>query len=376
MNAGVGFIIYALDRNPRGIGQYTIRLLEALNLAGCVPAILQSGGWPKGFRPINNLVLPLPGSRFLPSLLTLGQLEIGWQTRHKALNLVHDPTGTIPLGFCGAKRVTTICDTIPCLYPEVSTTLERLIYHYWLPQAVKRMDCVITISQHSKSDLEKHLKIPGSKVTVTQLAADSKFHVLADNEIAPALVQAGIECPYILYVGTVEPRKNLLRLLEAYQLLLKWSKRWRLVIVGARNYWKSSLVAKKVEQLGLQDQVKFIGYTPDIELAVLYNGADLFCFPSLYEGFGLPVLEAMACGIPVVTSNNSSLPEVTGEAAILIDPYNIDEIASAMKRVLEDPELAHDMRLRGLERAAQFTWERTARETIAVYEKVLGESLL
>jgi glycosyltransferase involved in cell wall biosynthesis len=173
----------------------------------------------------------------------------------------------------------------------------------------------------------------------------------------------------------VEPRKNLLRLLEAYQEVRKWSQSWRLVIVGARNYWKSSPVAQKVKDLGLEGQVKFTGYIPDEDLPALYNGADLFCFPSLYEGFGLPVLEAMACGTPVVTANSSSLPEVAGEAALLVDPYIVTELAAAMRRVLEDPALAEDLRQKGLERVKQFTWEKTARETIAVYEKVLGEKL-
>ncbi len=127
---------------------------------------------------------------------------------------------------------------------------------------------------------------------------------------------------------------------------------------------------------GLEEWVTFTGYVPDADLPALYNGADLFCFPSLYEGFGLPVLEAMACGTPVVTSNTTSLPEVAGEAALLVDPYDVEDIAAAMQRVLTEPDLAHDLRERGLARAGQFSWEKTARETIAVYERVLGEKLL
>ena len=376
MRVPIGYITYALERNPGGIGQYTRCLLEALCSAGCDPVILQSGGWPEGIMNNRYSTIPLPGSKYLPGLLILGQIEIGWQARQNKLRLVHDPTGTVPLAFCSSKRVTTIHDAIPYIYPEMSTTMERLVYNVWLPIAVKQIDAVITNSQHSKSDLMKHLKLTGSKVTVTQLAADSKFKILAEEEYAPILERAGVERPYILFVGSVEPRKNVLRLLEAYHKVLKWSRRWQLVIVGGRNYWKTSRVAQKVEQLELQGQVKFTGFIPDKDLPAIYNGADLFCLPSLYEGFGLPVLEAMACGVPVITSNSSSLPEVAGEAAILIDPYNVDEIASAMERILKDPVLAQELRQRGLARAAQFTWEKTARETIAVYEKVLGEKLL
>ena len=373
MNTRIGYLTYALERQPSGIGQYTRRLLQALQAAGCAPLVLRSGGWPEGLRQDAYESVRLPGSGLLPALLTLGQVQIGWQARRRHLALVHDPTGTMPLGLCPAKRVTTICDAIPFVYPEVSAALDRLIYRLWLPQAVKHAGAVITISQHSKRDLEKYLKIPGRKISVIPEAAGPKFRLLDEAEIAPVLERAGVQRPYILYVGSVEPRKNLLRLLDAYHELLKWSPRWQLVIVGARNYWKSSPVVHKVEQLGLQAQVKFTGYIPDEDLPALYNGAELFCFPSLYEGFGLPVLEAMACGVPVVTSETSSLPEVAGEAAMLVDPYNSGEIAAAMRRVLEDTGLAGELRQRGLEQAAQFSWARTARETIAVYEKVLGE---
>jgi glycosyltransferase involved in cell wall biosynthesis len=236
---------------------------------------------------------------------------------------------------------------------------------------LRRVDAIITDSECSQRDIAHYLQVPKEKITVTMLAAARHFRVLSQAESAPALARAGVAPPYILYVGSLEPRKNLLRLLEAYRLVREWSPRWGLVIVGARNAWKSTPVAAAVERYGLQDNVTFTGYVPDEDLPALYNGAGLFCFPSLYEGFGLPVLEAMACGAPVVTSNTSSLPEVAGEAALLVDPYDVEAIAAAMQRVLSEPELAEDLRRRGLARAAEFTWERTARETIAVYERVL-----
>ncbi len=379
-----GLLTYALDRSPSGIGQYTLRLLQAQQALGLSPWVLQSGGWPTGFSADGFQVAHLPGASLLPVLLTLGQLEIAYQARRHGLRLVHDPTGVMALALCPARRVVTICDAIPYVYPQASTALDRLVYRCWLPLAARGADAVLTISRHSKNDLEKYLKLPGSKITVTHLAAGNKFRLLSEAEIAPALERAGVVRPYILYVGSVEPRKNLLRLLDAYQEVLRWSERsaprsaprWRLVIVGARNYWKSSPVAEKMSQLGLQDQVTFTGYVPDEDLPALYNAASLFVFPSLYEGFGLPVLEAMACGAPVVTSNTSSLPEVAGDAALLVDPYDVQAIAAAMRRVLEDPALAEELRQKGLTRAKLFTWEKTARQTIAVYEKVLGEKLL
>jgi glycosyltransferase involved in cell wall biosynthesis len=238
------------------------------------------------------------------------------------------------------------------------------------------LEGVITDSQNSKQDICRYLQIPFEKITVIPIASACHFRPLPEAQVGPLLDRYGLVRPYILYVGSVEPRKNLLRLLDAYVLLRQSLPQYRLVIVGARNYWKSSPVARAVEHQGLQAQVTFTGYIPDEHLPALYNGAALFCFPSLYEGFGLPVLEAMACGVPVVTSSTSSLPEVAGDAALLVDPYNVDEVADAMRRVLQDGDLAHDLRRRGLARAAQFSWEKTARETIAVYEKVLGRKLL
>ncbi len=372
----IGLLIYALNRKPQGIGQYTLRLLDAFKMIGFGSLILQSGGWPEGREHKDYQVVNLRGAGLLPALLTLGQLEIGFQAMKRGLKLVHDPTGTAPLSGCNAKKVITICDTIPFIFPKVSSTLEYVVYHFWLPLAIKQVDSVLTISEQSKMDIEKYLKVPGEKITVTKLAAGPRYHQLDPAEIEVMLKRLRLEQPYILYIGSIEPRKNLLRLLEAYQKLCEWSGRWRLVIVGARSYWKSSPVAEKVEKLGLKDKVIFTGYVRDEDLPALYNGADLFCFPSLYEGFGLPVLEAMACGVPVVTSNTSSLPEVAGEAAILVDPYNVTDMAAAMRRILEDRELAGELREKGLARAAQFSWEKTARETIAVYEKVLGENLI
>jgi glycosyltransferase involved in cell wall biosynthesis len=211
-------------------------------------------------------------------------------------------------------------------------------------------------------------------VMVIPEAANARYRQLDPDAVAPALGRYGVEPPYILYVGSLEKRKNLPRLLQAYARLRQDLPGWKLVIVGARK-WKSAPIFDTLSRLGLEPYVHFTGFVEEDDLPALYNGADLFCFPSLYEGFGLPVLEAMACGTPVVTSSTSSLPEVAGEAALLVDPYDVEAIAAAMRRVLSDPELAQDLRARGLARAAQFTWERTARETIAVYERVLGKSL-
>lgn len=371
MTARLGFLTYGLDRSPTGIGRYTCGLRNALLQLNIDLTVLQAGK-DDGSDDIINL----PGASLLPGLLTLGQLEIGWIARQKGFDLVHDPTGVAPLSLTNTLRVVTICDVFPYVQPHTSTTLERLIYHHWLPRILPHIDAVITISQQSKNDIIQHLPISPEKVTLISLAANAIFRVLPPNDITTALEQHVAETPYILYVGSIEPRKNLLRLLKAYAHLREWSEQWHLVIVGARNIWKSTPVAEAVKKLGMQDCVHFTGYIPEEDLPALYNAADLFVFPSLYEGFGLPVLEAMACGTPVVTSNTSSLPEVAGDAALLVDPYDVEAIAAAMQRILSVSDLAADLRQRGLERAKQFTWEKTARETIKVYERVLGSDIV
>jgi glycosyltransferase involved in cell wall biosynthesis len=319
---------------------------------------------------LGELVTLLRFSR-LPTLLTIGQAQISREVRKNSLEITHDPTGVAPIQLAAGGKVTTIHDVIPFIYPETSTTLDWLIYRFWLPLAVRRLDAIITVSTQSKEDIVRFLPVDEDKITVVPLAAGGAYRPLAGNEVAAALQKYEISKPYILYVGSLESRKNLPRLLEAYAQLRRWSEQWTMVIVGARK-WKYAPIFETVQRLGLEPYVDFTGYVEEEDLPALYNGADLFVFPSLYEGFGLPVLEAMACGTPVVTSNTSSLPEVAGDAALLVDPYDVEEIAAAMRSILEDEALAADLRERGLVRAKEFSWKRTARETIAVYEKVLG----
>lgn len=369
--ARIALIPYALDRPLRGIGRYTLELQGALKRQGLDLTLLQSGafdGYPNSVK--------LSGVNLLPALLTIGQLEIAWITWRRSLDLVHDPTGVIPLQMTPAKRLATVHDVIPYIYPQTCTMLDWLIYRFWLPFAVRGLDRVVTVSQQSRGDIVQFLSIEAEKVMVIPEAANKHYRPMGTEEIQSSLKRAEIDFSYILYVGSVEPRKNLPRLLEAYALLRQWSVTWDLVIVGARNFWKTTPVAEVFKRLGLQSCVHFTGYISEEDLPAIYNGADLFIFPSLYEGFGLPVLEAMACGTPVVTSNSSSLPEVAGEAAILIDPYDVDAMAAAMQCILSDPNLAEELAAKGIARAREFSWERTARETIAVYEEVLGEKIL
>jgi glycosyltransferase involved in cell wall biosynthesis len=214
------------------------------------------------------------------------------------------------------------------------------------------------------------LGIDPARISVTHLGVDARFRPPDPEERAAFLQRQQLVRPYILAVGTLEPRKNLPGLLRAYARLAPEVPH-DLVLVGAEG-WLTGEIHATLEKLRLGGRVRMTGFVADDDLPHWYGGADLFAFASLYEGFGLPVVEAMACGVPVVTSNVSSLPEVAGDAAVLVDPADVDAIADGLRRVLTDTDLARRLRHSGLKRAARFTWEQTAARTVAVYREVAG----
>lgn len=240
-------------------------------------------------------------------------------------------------------------------------------------RGLKRADCLVTDSEFTKLTVVNNLAYPEERIHVIPLGvAHEIFRPMLISQAFYDRYKLDPQLRYILYVGSENPRKNLVRLVQAFAVLRSRIHDVRLVKIGSVEYQpQAARLNEEIEKLGLKSSVLFIDHVSDAELALFYNAADLFVFPSLYEGFGLPPLEAMACGTPVVSSNAASLPEVVGDAAIQVNPHSVDEIAGPICRVLEDKELAQDLRARGLERANQFSWERTARETINVYEKVL-----
>lgn len=362
----VGLLTYALDRATGGIARYTRELRAALVRRGVPLTTLQAGGAPGH----EARTVRLSGAGLLPGLMTVGQVQIGRAARRHALELVHDPTGVSPLLLTSARRVATVHDVIPLIHPAASTTLDRLIYHHWLPRAARQLDAIVTVSEHSRRDIIRYLRVDPARVYAVPNAVGPRFRPVDPAIAAETARRHGITQPYILYVGSVEARKNLARLLQAFRQLRDRDACWQLVVVGASG-WKASPNFEAVQRLRLGSSVLFTGYVPDTDLPALYSGADLFVFPSLYEGCGLPVLEAMACGTPVVTSSTSSLPEVAGDAAVLCDPMSAESIADAMLRVLSDPERRGEMAERGILWSRQFSWERTADATLEVYRRVL-----
>lgn len=276
-----------------------------------------------------------------------------------------------PLKF--AKGVLTIYDLTFMLFPAFHgkgmQAFTRDIRNY-----ANRADCIIAISKHTKRDIMEHLQVPEERIRVTMLAADERYRIVNDpDSITSVKSKFGIDGDYILYTGTLEPRKNVPALIRAYSQLRNEARITHRLVLAGKKGWLYDEILESVRTLGLERYVIFTGYVADEDMPYLYNGAELFVYPSFYEGFGLPPLEAMACGCPVVTSNTSSLPEVVGGAGLMVDPYRPEELAEAMGRILEDSELRSELRERGLKRAAEFSWRRCAEETLAVYRELSGK---
>ncbi len=264
--------------------------------------------------------------------------------------------------------VVTVYDLIPLLFPQHVSPTARLLFRWMTALALRTASRVIVISQATRRDLLTLYHLPPQKVTAIPLAADPGFHPPPPTEVERVRRKYALPEDYLLYLGINKPHKNLVRLIDAFSRITFHVSRFTLVIAGA---WDSRYPEprQRAEALGLENVVRFLGPVLEADLPALYAGAALFVFPSLYEGFGLPVLEAMACGTPVVCSNTSSLPEIMGEAALTFDPLNVKEMAAKIEEALGDESLRGEMREKGLRQAAKFSWERTARETLEVYRE-------
>jgi glycosyltransferase involved in cell wall biosynthesis len=290
------------------------------------------------------------------------------------VDVVHSTTFCAPRFRRGRKRlVATIYDLSFVTYPELHlpANVEHCLRGTKL--AIDRADALIAISESTRRELIEEMGAPPERIVVTPLAAEPALHRENDPARLDA-VRRRYQLPeqFILFLGALEPRKNLPRLLQAFAALAPPLQReFPLVVAGAQG-WLNDSVHEHVRKLGLVERVFFPGYIDQGDIAALYSMATVFAYPSLWEGFGLPVLEAMACGAPVLTSNVSSLPEVAGDAAVLVPPTDVDALAAWLGRLLDDEAFRADLSARGRRRAAQFSWERCARETLAVYEAVAG----
>ena len=262
--------------------------------------------------------------------------------------------------------IVTVHDLVRLCFGLTKETISERVLLKLDKRYIRRASHIIAVSQCTRNDLIKYLKIPEDRISVIYNGVDHSIFKPYDTKL--------LDKPYILYVGSERPRKNLSRMFEAFAKLKLESPDLKLVKVGIFGRSKEYRMGmmRKLSSLGITQDVIFVDYASELDLAHYYSSATLLVYPSLYEGFGLPPLEAMACGCPVVTSNTSSLPEVVGEAGIVVNPYDTGALTQAMRQVLTDDRLRGDMVRKGLEQAKRFSWERAAMETMEVYEKVGG----
>jgi glycosyltransferase involved in cell wall biosynthesis len=304
-------------------------------------------------------------------LVWLGQLaRVGFDQLLPDAELFH-ATEHLLLPLRSIPTVLTVHDLIFRHLPEHHKPLNRWYLNLTMPLYCRRADRIVVVSEHSKRDLISAYGIAEKKITVVYEAAAPSFRPQTPQEVAAVRVRYGLPERYLLFVGTIEPRKNLARLLAAFEAVRADGLTDGLVIVGRRGWLYGDFFAC-LEESPAREAVLLPGYVPDEDLPAFYGGAQALILPSVYEGFGLPALEAMACGTPAVASNASSIPEIGGDAALYFDPLDVEAAVGAIHRVLRDGGLQGEMRERGLAQAARFSWRRAAAETRAVYDAVLA----
>jgi glycosyltransferase involved in cell wall biosynthesis len=302
------------------------------------------------------------------------QITIPLDLRREGADLFHAPHYVLP-PLTPCKSVVTIHDCIHLRFPQYLPN--RLGYAYargFLWMATHQSSRILTVSEASKRDILDYFSVPPDKINVIYNGIDELFSTPpAEDDVARVRERYQLDHPFILYAGNIKPHKNLERTIEAFHLLRRSDAQFeqvKLVIIGD-EIAKYAALRHAVHRHKLHKYVRFFGFVPDRTLAILYRLANVFVFPSLYEGFGLPPLEAMASGTPVITSNVSCLPEVVGDAALLVDPLQPQAIADAMRLVLTDATVRNDLRIRGLARARHFSWERSILRVRAIYSEVL-----
>ena len=309
---------------------------------------------------------------FLPGVVQQ-QAFRRWQANGR-LDLLHAPLFAPPLGYSG-KTVMTVLDLTFALYPQTQKWTGRLWWKLLGPPGFRKADRLIAISESTKQDLCRLYRLSPERVSVVQLYAPDHFCPAVGSEQAASekrLITQRYTLPeqYILYTGTLERRKNIATLLHAFDQARRRARLPQRLVLAGKPGWLYEDIYQTVAALDLQQEVVFPGYIAEADLPALYRSADLFVYLSMYEGFGLPVLEAMACGTPVLTSNVSSLPEVAGDAALMVDPEDTEKATWALLRLLTDIELRQDLRARGLQQASRFNRQRFAAETLAVYRSL------
>lgn len=343
---------------PTGLGIYTSNLAEHMEKTGEITICR----FDKGGDDLNTA-----------ERIKWENFGLVSMSREENVDLLHVPGFAGPM-FRGAERkVTTVHDLIGMIYPSNLGMVSRFYWQKWLPACVKRSDLIIAVSENTKRDIIRLLGVPEERIRVVLNAVSDGFKPCKDeNEISRVKSKYGLPDEFMLNVGTIEPRKNIPVLIEAFNSYSADKGGMRLVLAGKKD-WGYEAAKKRMDELNISRNVIFTDYVAEEDLPVLYSLAKCFVYPSLYEGFGLPVLEALSCGCPVIASNVSSIPEVVGDAGILIAPDDAEGLKKALQDIDRSANLAQELSERSIQRAGMFSWDKAAAETIEAYRSVLNE---
>jgi glycosyltransferase involved in cell wall biosynthesis len=369
----IGFDATALPAEPVGAGRYIIRLVRSL--AAIVAenelfVFVQDSRRALIDAPALEKVQWIETPEISPARrLVWEQTTLPRLARRSGLDLLHSPHYTRPLGLSCAS-VVTFHDMTFFLYPQLHTRSKRLFFPWMMRMSARLADAIIADSESTRRDALKILSIPEEKIFTVPLGIGEEFHRITDMHLLEDCRRRyNLPQTFFLYVGLVEPRKNLPLLLNAYARLAQQEEPPMLVVVG-RFGWMVEDVLRQVEALQLQDRVLFTGYIPDQDLPLVYNLAQTLLYPSRYEGYGFPPLEAMACGTPVITTAVSAMRDQVGDAGLLIPPQDEQALFEAMRRLSRDPSLRRALAVQGQQQAEKYTWNQTALKTLQVYQRV------
>lgn len=381
----VGINARFLQYPATGSGQNLVHLLESLARRGDDNEYLLLGPGPRArvsrVENVPELVARFQSSKPRSPMaervqrLLWEQIQIVSTARQERIDVLHSPYFSAPLQL-PCPTVVTIHDVITLILPEYRERLMNRLYTSLISRAVQRVQAVIAVSECSARDVHRVLGIPSERIRVIGNAIDATYRPVTDaQELARVRTRLDLPADYLLYLGGFDLRKNLLRVVEAFAQLPEQTRaNYPLVIAGRPHLAGHPLYPDPrptIDKLGVRNTVRLVGEIDDADKPALYSGATLFVWPSLYEGFGIPVLEAMACGVPVITSNSSSLPEVVGDTGRLVSPNDVAEIAQAIAQLLDDRAAREDLRARALARAGTFSWDRVAEQTLNVYAEAV-----
>jgi glycosyltransferase involved in cell wall biosynthesis len=367
-----GIDAHSAEREGEGNSTYSRNLISALfAAAGDDDFALFAGNRDHPF----YRSLPSRGrSRAVRVAQGRGLARLGWTLARAASRERVDGLHvqyTAPLGYRD-PLVVTVHDLAFLHVPESFPPALRVVLRLLVPRSMARASRIITDSEFARRDIVARYAIRPEKIAVIPLGTDARFHPLAAGAATPVLARYGLRPGFLFSLGRLNRRKNLERLLQAYARLRASGASEAPLVIGGKPDYGVDAILRRAELSGDASGVRFVGLIPDRDLPAFYSAAGCFVYPSLFEGFGLPVLEAMACGTPVVTSNRTALPELVGDAGLLIDPESVDGLAAAMARVLGDGALARALGGRGLERSRRYSWGETARRMLAVYREAVS----